>query len=1111
MPKFQMEDFIEDYPDQKNEDIQWEISERKEFFELESKRNLPNKKGRFFNHQELLLRYIRRYDRIFNIQATGTGKSGGIINIAEFSKKYDQNFKRVYIIEPGPSTVFAFKEQIKKLSDPEEYVNKRVIEALCGSVENAARIIKTNTNKMIGETYSVETYKQFASLQLSDEEIISTYSDCIFFLDEVHWFRNNIDGDEKLRERKIVYDYFWKIFHLAKRTKIIIATATPMINKTLDFVPLINLLLPMDQQLPDNVDENFYDQVTLHQLEPYFRGLITFIRFDNIYIDVINNGENIQGYKHEVEIPARKNFKDPLLPVIKKISENKIVKVNDPKYIKFPTRKETFKSFVNIVMLPMKEIQLKHYKEFSKKGNNDFFNRKKDQASIFVFPNGKIGREGEKDYIELDKRQNLVFKEFVNFRQGKNLLRMNGLKTYINSGDIEESLENLGVMSCKFKFFIEQELNASKNPRPGNSFCFIEFVNAGGSNLLGMLLRIFGFSEFKNSKGGFDLKTGKIVGLEKKKRFALLTSEKGDIQNVINIFNSADNMDGEYIQILIGSKTVRDGINLKNVIRGYIMTPGWHESGMYQAFSRFIRADSHIEKSKRDGEKVRVDIYRLAAVYPDEIKRISEKGISAASNDVKNYIRSEEKDIKIKRIFRFMKQCAFDAYLNYDRNVLPSDIDFSPSADYSEKYFKIWGSDFVPGNKERKGLAMNQGPGKKDLVYTTYNIFYSKEMIEKIKKEFQVLFLERDTITFEDFKLHLKSKKFDFNDFTFYSAIEEMILNEVRIPDKRNTLNLVLTVNGENLSLKKPSFYSLNRISNEKKIYFDFKYLDLESEEKSDVSIYEELEKNIDNFSKSMTLREKIYGYYIEKQNYNLFKNLLEDSIIRIRDGQADILNETILSMLNNYVIETKIPRNYIDETTKNLVRESNTGQGRTRGEKSVAGLKYVNLDKVDPGYVDIKVYVHFYKASEKTGYGITSILEGKEREIRVLDGEKFRDATLAENYVYNFLFNKKYDEIMKDFRKSKFYGTYISRGGENLKYLVDRQKNFFRIVDNENPRNKGLQCKNGTIEFLKEVLVFIDRKKQYQNLLKEKVNKSRMCDVLKRLFEENKLLFFSL
>ena len=260
-----------------------------------------------------------------------------------------------------------------------------------------------------------------------------------------------------------------------------------------------------------------------------------------------------------------------------------------------------------------------------------------------------------------------------------------------------------------------------------------------------------------------------------------------------------------------------------------------------------------------------------------------------------------------------------------------------------------------------------------------------------------------------------------------------------------------------------------------------------------------------------MTLREKIYGYYIEKQNYNLFKNLLEDSIIRIRDGQADILNETILSMLNNYVIETKIPRNYIDETTKNLVRESNTGQGRTRGEKSVAGLKYVNLDKVDPGYVDIKVYVHFYKASEKTGYGITSILEGKEREIRVLDGEKFRDATLAENYVYNFLFNKKYDEIMKDFRKSKFYGTYISRGGENLKYLVDRQKNFFRIVDNENPRNKGLQCKNGTVEFLKEVLVFIDRKKQYQNLLKEKVNKSRMCDVLKRLFEENKLLFFSL
>ena len=106
-----------------------------------------------------------------------------------------------------------------------------------------------------------------------------------------------------------------------------------------------------------------------------------------------------------------------------------------------------------------------------------------------------------------------------------------------------------------------------------------------------------------------------------------------------------ENIDGEYIQIIIASQMARDGINLRNVLRGYIMTPGWHESGMYQALSRFIRADSHNDLIKRNGgEKIDIRLYRLAAVVEEKEKCLyNKKNIISYSVDIDNYLKSEEK------------------------------------------------------------------------------------------------------------------------------------------------------------------------------------------------------------------------------------------------------------------------------------------------------------------------------------------------------------------------------------------------------------------------------------------------------------------------------------
>ena len=1149
MKNFMLDDFIEDYTSQHDEDIQWKTAERKEFYELQSfgplasKSDIENvKQGRFFNHQELLLRYVRTNDRVFNIQATGTGKTGGIINIAEFYKKNDEGIKRIHVIVPGKSVKDAFKDQIRKLSDPEEYTNEKILKAM--GVEGGQKIIKNNLNRLINEWYSVDTYKVFAKEKLNDEQIIEQYSDCVFFLDEVHWFRNSINNsdDATKREMEEVYEYFWRIFHLAKRTKVIIATATPMINKTEDFVPLINLLLPADRQLPEYID---YNMVTLEQLEPYFRGLFTYIRFDNKYINIIEHGEHLEKYKHNLMVASNEKGNPKTFPSIeKRIVEGRIETVFEPSYEEIKLKKWVVDSYIKMVMVTMSKHQLKSYRKYSKTHKN--FGYSALQSALFVFPNGMISGEAEKLYLDYDDKKNMIFRKSdndeVTYRdKGGRIVKEKSLSYYfpaIHSKTPEDrvkSLENLRMMSCKFHYFITNE-----SEKTGSSFCYIQYVVAAGAKLLGLFLRIFGYDEIKNVSSIYDIKGDRIYGIKKKKRYAILTAETPDIQAVINVFNSKDNIDGEYIKIIIGTEAVRDGINLKNVRRGYIMTPGWHESGMYQAISRFIRAESHKQLYERDGGKVDVEIYRLAAVSENEVERIRQGGLEKATIDVRNYIQSEDKDISLKRIFRFMKITAWDAYLNYTRNVLPSDVSHTPLADYAEKYFTIWGAEEPPSGTDdlpvpnRKGIALNQGPNKHDIIYNTYNIFYSSNVIKRVKNEIQELFRTVDFIEIEEFKKTLREKKIISNDYTFYNSIEEMIINREIIQDSRGIIDYVLTITGSLLHLKRFTFHQNDYISTEKDIYFDFAYLPIYTH--SD-DVHGDIYKKLESLRRG-TLplnREDITRYYISTQNYELFKKIIEDSLIRIKIGEQKPINELIVSLFDNYILETKIPHGYLEETRKALSGENKTGQGRMRGEKSTAGLKYIKLDEIDPGYDtphshsppsppsggeggsgsggeggDDTVYVHFYRSTEKTGFGITSILEGKKRLIRILKDGEFVDADIAETFVYNHLFNKKYDVIMEKYRKAKYYGTYILRGNENEKNLRKKELSFFRIVDNTNPLSKGLVCGTEKVKNLKPILTYIDIEKRYPRLLDEKIKKVNMCEILRNLFHDRELLFTS-
>ena len=113
---------------------------------------------------------------------------------------------------------------------------------------------------------------------------------------------------------------------------------------------------------------------------------------------------------------------------------------------------------------------------------------------------------------------------------------------------------------------------------------------------------------------------------------------------------------------------------------------------------------------------------------------------------------SEQKDMSIKNIERYIKEAAFDCALNYNRNIRPDSQDNTRDCDYTKCDYSC---DDIP---------MNNNPWEpeeiKNLDLSSYQVYYNhdnvKVIINKLKIKFKTYFkLELNQI-FDFFKDYLK-------------------------------------------------------------------------------------------------------------------------------------------------------------------------------------------------------------------------------------------------------------------------------------------------------------------------------------------------------------------
>lgn len=564
---FNYEEFLPLYPEIESPDFQQEILNKKEFYELQLKRNVkkPDEDG-LLQHQKMIQRFLSPYtlyDELFIYHSTGTGKTGVAFAVTE-NLFHSKSFSKVIVLAKGESLLISHRKNLvefysnryksKILEIPKELLEVENINDQ-KEVEEVARRRNRIYKNLVSDFYEFRTFETFAKdhlLNVPNESLEKNYSNCIFILDEVH---NIADEDKKEARTEVdkvikkqqlsIYKEFHRLFHTIRNRKILLLSATPMRDDVSEIAYLMNLLLPLNKQLPTG--KQFLREfvsgdkiINEDRLKDYFRGRMSILVAPSTNVKTV-----YKGY-----------FLPPL------------------NVIPFKLFKTTFESF-----------QLQGYTEaheIDSQRNSSIYNNVRE-AALFVFPDGSYGDKGYNTYAS--KRG--IFGELA-----QKIRTIEGLRRY----------------SCKYAYIIQNILD---NPQK-LVYIYCSVVNGSGVNLLSHILELYGFSRATGNE------------TTKRRRYIALTSQIGNINKPLEFFNRPENMLGDYCQVIIGSKVISEGFTFNNIQIIHITTLFWNYTETQQAIARGVRYRSHSDLY-RAGYRPTVEIYQHASFAPDpKVRSIDE-------------------------------------------------------------------------------------------------------------------------------------------------------------------------------------------------------------------------------------------------------------------------------------------------------------------------------------------------------------------------------------------------------------------------------------------------------------------------------------------------------
>ena len=649
-----------------------------------------------------------------------SGKTCSAIGAIEQIKNEGTGFKGALILAPGKGLLDNFVQEIVLKCTPGEYIPENYT-GIRGE-QNRMHALR----QAVKHFYKFRTYRTFAkdveSLIIKNipeddpnreekmyKNIRDRYSNMIIVMDEVHHLRPK-KGSNK--EDKLAYQMMKLLARKTLNRKIILLSGTPMADSPAEIGSLMNIILPED--IPTGMD------------------------FMKRYMNLADDGAYY----------VKPNMANKLKNIFR--GRVSVLKAMQSEVIKEYVGEKNFSDLRHTVVDPdkMSDFQSNSYKEAyeldthgkTKKGEGYFHNSR--QASLFVYPSGFYGNKGFKEYIIEKSSTRMVGGKKTVIRS---YTLQNTFEKALRGHTDQDTINNIATYSSKYANVLKRVLNNQNKC----TFIYCELVTGGGAILLSKLFELLGYSR---AKGGESTEG---------KRYALLTGETAtpnEINQIKNRFNQKDNMNGKYIQVIIGSSIVTEGFSLRNVQEEHIITPHWNYTPIDQALARGLRVGSHQDLIDAGITPV-VRIYQHASIpilFPQ-----------LRSIDIILYKKSEIKDISIKQIERLMKESAFDCGLVYERNMVINGINGSRDCEYQDCQYTC---DSISMTDIQRDIPNTE------LDYSTFQLYYSKDDIVKIVQTLENLFRT-------NFTLHL-AKIVEY--FPMYSGFE--LMSALRLIINRNTI-----------------------------------------------------------------------------------------------------------------------------------------------------------------------------------------------------------------------------------------------------------------------------------------------------------------------------------
>lgn len=1074
------------------------IAKKQEFAEMKpGVSEPPPARGRAFKHQKFAVRYLTWYDRLLLCHEPGTGKSCIITHSAElfkneFLKAPDDptKIRGAIILVRGPILADSIKNEIVCRCTDRVYETELVMRA------TEQRVMKTNITNALKTWYEIMTYGDFASVidRFEREEDLEDYmSNKVVYVDEAHNVPNlqdirapaepilTIEAARKATADEIarvsqrfqrarargnrpkpipvrirgesVYQTIFRAFHKGKRNKLVLATATPMINSPVDMVPLMNLILPLDFQMPTvsvNDQEAFSNQ-PLSWFEPYFRGRVSYIRALETGAVDQPQGEQVEG------------------------------------------------RYTWIYPCPMSAFQYQAYlrqPDLRQGDSQESFFFRQRQASNFVFPDGTYGTDAFNRYVEKVGDQ-YRFRQTPEGRQCEALIRQR---------------EGLELLSQKYADIVEicresfPDTQVVLDDEKGIIFVYFpDFVHGSGALMLGLCLQAHGYEEFRETQniyvGSQELGIGPSFGpcattaesgierqtrdgFRKRPRYAILSSGTPAARRptIFNTLHSYENRYGQYLQVLIGSETAREGINIFNAVKMIMAASSWNESSNFQARERVFRSTSHEirirEKRARlaqqgqptDNVTMVVQTFNMASVYQYDPNRLEETlrmvpGLleemqrnpmlaqqlqtdNSDTVDPKLYLNSEQKDRLIRRVMRYLKQSSIDCFINYERNVRPTDVAGSPTCDYMECDYDCAGI--------RRDMLM-------PLDRTTKVLYYSEEEVQQAQMAIRRIFARFHSLKID--QLHQLIHQVDpaLEDIFIDMAVEKTIREnsrfvdasgqEYRLLDRMGFFSYLREGADGVLYLEKDPFEVRPRPENTAYGSVLIGTQDPHNNSFLDYVVGLKVINEAPDLQRLIETPTDDPGFLGILENLSMISkvNLLETAIYeRLRSGQSREFYDAIISAFNYAVFSVPEPVDLLMRTSALLANKGKT-RGRKPNPNSQPKLKRLEfgvdlpMPVYDPNQTGERIYLHTLLNQEshaRTSYSAITRYTNVEGEIRLLkmsEGIGWRDVNDYEYAAYNDLIKKQIQEIRAYYEQFPIYGIMLPP--RNELHLRDRER----------------------------------------------------------------------